>query len=795
MRAVLITFLIWASVSIQSFAASPCGGAGQSPCPSPYLSSPTTYMPSQQTFGLYAVSPSGSCPVNGSIYGSATALYQCLSGTWTAVGGSSGLTIGITPITSGSNGRLLYDNAGVLGEELSTALTFNANQITQGAATTGQVLTWNGSVWTPANGGGSGSLTIGTTAITGGTTGYVLEDVSGVLQNIATETADALPAATTPSDTDTVLAHQSSTSTVAMTLSNLKSWVGGGTVTSVALSGGTTGLTTSGSPITSSGTLTLGGTLAAGNGGTGLTSLGSGVPAALGSAVTGSGAIVLSAGPTLTAPALGTPTALVLSNATGLPAGAITQSGAATNQALLWGGSAWAPANTVNSVTAGTGLNGGTITTAGTLSVAYGTTAGTAAQGNDSRLLTVDGSTITNTGGTISVGAVSGSAIASGTVAAARLPAVSALSGTVSATQLATAIPSAATTAPECGSGSAGAVAACSSTMVLPSGTTATTQSVGDSSTKVATTAFVANNAQSVITSFTTSGTFTVPSWAHTLQVTVRGGGGPGGNGGVCATSTACSGGGGGGGASKRTAIYPVSALSAYAGSIPITVASAAALGSAGGTSCFGTITANLTNYLCAAGGGAGSAGGTAVSAGGGGASAFGPGGNASGSTGGGGTFGGGTGGASGTTSSAASSVAAGTGGAGGALGAIGPYSQGSVDAGGGGASGGGISVGNAAFAGGSVYAYLKPDGASTSSISGGSNTGGAGGALPAFIIGQPMTYGGTGGGANIGGSGGAGSQGQPGAGSGGGGAAQTGFSAGAGAVGSLGQVDVEAFP
>jgi hypothetical protein len=42
-----------------------------------------------------------------------------------------------------------------------------------------------------------------------------------------------------------------------------------GTVTSVAASGGTTGLTFSGSPITSSGTLTLGGTLAVANGGTG----------------------------------------------------------------------------------------------------------------------------------------------------------------------------------------------------------------------------------------------------------------------------------------------------------------------------------------------------------------------------------------------------------------------------------------------------------------------------------------------------------------------------------------------
>lgn len=44
---------------------------------------------------------------------------------------------------------------------------------------------------------------------------------------------------------------------------------GNGSVTSVALSGGTTGLTVSGSPITSSGTITLAGTLAATNGGTG----------------------------------------------------------------------------------------------------------------------------------------------------------------------------------------------------------------------------------------------------------------------------------------------------------------------------------------------------------------------------------------------------------------------------------------------------------------------------------------------------------------------------------------------
>jgi hypothetical protein len=48
---------------------------------------------------------------------------------------------------------------------------------------------------------------------------------------------------------------------------------GAGTVTSVDVSGGTTGLTTSGGPVTGSGTITIAGTLAVANGGTGATSL------------------------------------------------------------------------------------------------------------------------------------------------------------------------------------------------------------------------------------------------------------------------------------------------------------------------------------------------------------------------------------------------------------------------------------------------------------------------------------------------------------------------------------------
>ena len=78
-----------------------------------------------------------------------------------------------------------------------------------------------------------------------------------------------------------------------------------GTVTSVALSGGSTGLTVSGSPITTSGTITLAGTLAVANGGTG------------GTTSTGSGAVVLASSPVLTTPNIGAATATNVTSSTG----------------------------------------------------------------------------------------------------------------------------------------------------------------------------------------------------------------------------------------------------------------------------------------------------------------------------------------------------------------------------------------------------------------------------------------------------------------------------------------------
>lgn len=73
-----------------------------------------------------------------------------------------------------------------------------------------------------------------------------------------------------------------------------------GTVTSVNVSGGTTGLTTSGGPVTTNGTITIAGVLGVANGGTNLTSFGTGVSGALSANATGNGGMVLANGASVT---------------------------------------------------------------------------------------------------------------------------------------------------------------------------------------------------------------------------------------------------------------------------------------------------------------------------------------------------------------------------------------------------------------------------------------------------------------------------------------------------------------
>ena len=118
---------------------------------------------------------------------------------------------------------------------------------------------------------------------------------------IGNSTGNTLTPATLTAGTGVTITNGSGAITVAF------SGPGAGSVTSVDVSGGTTGLTTSGGPITGSGTITLAGTLAVANGGTGVTTS------------TGSGNNVLSTSPTLVTPLLGTPTSGVATNLTGLP--------------------------------------------------------------------------------------------------------------------------------------------------------------------------------------------------------------------------------------------------------------------------------------------------------------------------------------------------------------------------------------------------------------------------------------------------------------------------------------------
>ena len=105
--------------------------------------------------------------------------------------------------------------------------------------------------------------------------------------------------------TDEKLYFKNAAGTVKLLASNAST---GATVSSVAVSGGTTGLTTSGGPITTSGTITLAGTLANTNGGTGATA-----------AFTQYGLTYASSTTVLATTAAGTSTTVLHGNASGAP--------------------------------------------------------------------------------------------------------------------------------------------------------------------------------------------------------------------------------------------------------------------------------------------------------------------------------------------------------------------------------------------------------------------------------------------------------------------------------------------
>ena len=167
---------------------------------------------------------------------------------------------------------------------------------------------------------------------------------------------------------------------------------GGGTVTSVGASGGSTGLTFAGGPVTSSGTLTLGGTLGTNSGGTGLTGLptngqlliGNGTGFTLAALAAGSGVSIVNGSGSITISATGSGTGTVTSvngsgGTTGLTVngGPISVSGTLTLGGVLAVGSGGTglsstPSNGQILIGNGTGYTKSTITAGSGISISNG---------------------------------------------------------------------------------------------------------------------------------------------------------------------------------------------------------------------------------------------------------------------------------------------------------------------------------------------------------------------------------------------------------------------------------------
>jgi hypothetical protein len=204
---------------------------------------------------IFTSSKRGAVPASGG----GTANYLRADGTFATPPGGAAITVGSTTISGGTTGRVLYDNAGVLGE-LSPSVTINGTTCTLAGSCT---------VTAAATG-----VTVGTTTVGGGTSGYLLYNNGGTLGNTA---VSALTISLT--QLPSLLANQLLGSLTATTPSGLSvpscsaatsalTWTSGvgfgcntitpgsGTVTSVALT--MPGVfSVGGSPVTSSGTLAV----------------------------------------------------------------------------------------------------------------------------------------------------------------------------------------------------------------------------------------------------------------------------------------------------------------------------------------------------------------------------------------------------------------------------------------------------------------------------------------------------------------------------------------------------------
>ena len=317
------------------------------------------------------------------------------TGTVTSVSGGTGITISgsasVTPTvnidTAGTDNAILVLTAATpVGADTMWFSDATDNTLKKATISSFPGFGKDGTVTSVGSGAG---LTGGT--ITGA--GTLDVDYAGT-DNVILAAGDGT--AITVVATDKLMISDASDSNAKfVNISQITSAIGGGTVTSVDGSGGSTGLTLTGGAITTTGTLTLGGLLATGSGGTGLTSYTAGdilyasnssTLAKLGIGSAGQVLKVNSGLPSWQADSNSGGTVTSITNAADSGTGsAITTSGTftysgGTNITTSVSGttvtintSATTNTGTVTSVATGSGLTGGTITGSGTISVDYGT--------------------------------------------------------------------------------------------------------------------------------------------------------------------------------------------------------------------------------------------------------------------------------------------------------------------------------------------------------------------------------------------------------------------------------------